>query len=72
MNIYRKIALNIKRYRKLKHMTQKQLAESIGYSYEYIRRIEAPKYAGGFTIELVYLVSVALDIDIALLFQEPV
>lgn len=53
-------------------MTQKQLAESIGYSYEYIRRIEAPKYAGGFTIELVYLVSVALDIDIALLFQEPV
>ena len=42
MNIYQKVAKNIKYYRKLKGLTQDNVAELTGYSPEYIRRIESP------------------------------
>ena len=31
---------NIKKYRKLKHMSQRQLAIKSGYSYSYIKKLE--------------------------------
>ena len=72
MNIYQKVAKNIKYYRKLKGLTQDDVAESTGYSPEYIRRIESSKgKKKGFTIEAVYIISLALDVDIAYLFDEP-
>lgn len=42
MNIYEKTAKNIKYYRKLKGLTQDEVAKLTGYSPEYIRRIESP------------------------------
>ena len=41
MNIYQKVAKNIKYYRKLKGLTQNDVAELTGYSPEYIRKIES-------------------------------
>lgn len=71
MNIYQKVARNIKYYRNLKGLTQNDVAELTGYSPEYIRRIESPNGKKGFTIEAVYIISLALDVDIAYLFDEP-
>lgn len=71
MNIYKKVAFNIKHYRKLRKISQEELAELTGYTPEYIRRIESPSYSKGFTIEAVYQISIALEIDIKLLFEEP-
>ena len=72
MNIYEKTAKNIKYYRKLKGLTQEELAELTGYSPEYIRRIEAPNSKKrGFTLGTVYVISIALGVDIADIFSEP-
>ena len=72
MNIYQKVAKNIKYYRKLKDLTQDNLAKLTGYSPEYIRRIESPNVKKkGFTIETVHVISIALGIDITDLFDEP-
>ena len=42
-DLYEKIALNIKKYRKEAGITQAVLAERVGVSHEFIRRIESTK-----------------------------
>lgn len=42
-NIYNIVAQNIKKYRIAQNITLKELAKLTGYSYAYLRRIEAPK-----------------------------
>lgn len=69
-NIYKRVARNIKKYRKEKGMTQEKLAEETGYSYTNIRRIEAPNCRKNFSIETIYVISKALDIPIYRLFEE--
>lgn len=69
-NIYKRVARNIKKYRKEKGMTQEKLAEETGYSYVNIRRIEAPNCRKNFSIETIYVISKALDIPIYRLFEE--
>ncbi len=69
-NIYKRVARNIKKYRKEKGMTQEKLAEETGYSYANIRRIEAPNCRKNFSIETIYYISVALDIPMYKLFEE--
>ena len=43
INIYEQVCRNIKKYRKEAGMTQAELAEAIGVSHEFIRRIESKK-----------------------------
>lgn len=43
VNIYEQIAQNIKKYRKAAGITQAVLAENVGVSHEFIRRIESKK-----------------------------
>ena len=43
-NIKRIVALNIRKYRKLKGYTQEQLAFYTDRSFEFIRRIESAKF----------------------------
>lgn len=63
--IYEQIAKNIKYYRKLKGLTQDEVAELTGYSPEYIRRIEPPNgKKKSFTLEAVYVISLALGVPI--------
>ena len=67
-DIYLVIAKNLKKYRKEKHMTQRELAEITGYSYAYIRRIEGPNCSKNFSVLTIYNICCALDIDIGALF----
>ncbi len=69
-DIYLTIAKNIKRYRRLKGMTQKELAIRCGYSYSYIRKLEAPNIKKCFSIEIIFNISKALEIDIWKLFTD--
>lgn len=69
-DIYSVASSNIKKYRKRAGLSSEELAERVGIQAEYMRRIEAPKYKGGFTIQIVYEISVALDILISMLFKE--
>lgn len=68
-DLYEKIAKNIKIYRKEAGMTQATLAEKIGVSHEFIRRIESDKGKKTFSVETIYKISQALDISINKLFE---
>lgn len=69
-DVYKVIAKNLKKYRKAKRMTQKDLAKKSGYSYAYIRRIEGPNCIKNFSVLTLYNISIALEIDIGALFEE--
>lgn len=69
-NIYVIVSKNIIKYRKLKKLTQKELAQKCGYSYAYIRRIEGPKCSKTFSILTLQNISQALGIDIKNLFEK--
>ena len=71
-NIYIIISKNIKKYRKLKGMTQKELAIKSGYSYTHIRQLEGPNSPKHFSIETVYNLSKALNINIKQLFEKDI
>ena len=69
-DVYLTISKNIKKYRLIKGMTQKDLATKSGYSHAYIRRIEGPKCIKNFSIQTIYRIAKALDINIKQLFEE--
>lgn len=69
-DVYLVIAKNIKKYRQKNKLTQKDLAAKSGYSYAYIRRVEGPKCIKNFSIQTIYNLSRALDIDMQELFDE--
>lgn len=68
-NIYLIISNNIKKYRLKRNLTQKELAIKCGYSYAYIRRIEGPRCSKNFSIQTLYNIATALNIDIKNLFD---
>lgn len=69
-DIYFLVGQNIKKQRKLKHMTQLQLANKSYFSYEFIRKIESKSACRNtFSLDTVYIISKVLDIDIRLLFE---
>lgn len=68
-DIYKVIRKNIKKYRKLKNMTQAELAEKADLSHDYIRQIESERIANTFSVQTIYDISVALDVSIELLFK---
>ena len=68
-DLYEKIALNIKKYRKEAGITQAILAEKVGVSHEFIRRIESTKGRKTFSIDTIYKICLALDIPISKLFE---
>ena len=69
-DVYLVIANNIRKYRKKNKLTQKALARRSGYSYAYIRRVEGPKCIKNFSIQTIYNLSKALNVDIKELFEE--
>ena len=69
-NIYNTVRMNIKKYRKLKGMTQQELADASGYSHGYIREIESIKMASTFSLDAVERIANGLDINFKLLFEE--
>lgn len=69
VNIYDQIARNIKKYRTEAKLTQAVLAEKVGVSHEFIRRIESKKGAKTFSVDTIWKISLALDIDPGKLFE---
>lgn len=68
-DIYIIVSKNIRKYRKLKGITQKELSIKSGYSYAYIRRIEGPTCPKNFSLQTIYNLSIALEIPIENLFN---
>lgn len=69
INIYEQIARNIRKYRKEVGITQAVLAERVGLSHEFIRRIESKKGIKTFSVDTIWKISVALNIDPGKLFE---
>lgn len=65
---YIQLGLNIAYYRKLRGMTQEQLAEAAGISRAHLSAIEAPNIIKPFSIELLFDISNALQIECHKLF----
>ncbi len=64
VNIYEQVAKNIKKYRKIAGITQAELAEAIGVSHEFIRRIESKKEKKTFSFQTVWNISKALNVSL--------
>lgn len=69
VNIYEQISKNIKKYRKRAGITQAVLAENVGISHEFIRRIESKKGSKTFSVDTVWKISLALNVDPGKLFE---
>ena len=69
INIYEQIARNIKKYRNIAGITQAELSERIGVSHEFIRRNESKKGKKSFSVDTIWKISIALDIDPGKLFE---
>ena len=63
IDIYAVVRKNIKKYRIDKNMTQADL------THDYIRQIESNKVANTFSVQTLYDISVALDVEIGTLFE---
>ncbi|MCH5297326.1 MAG: helix-turn-helix transcriptional regulator [Ruminococcus sp.] len=60
---YTELGLNISFYRKKKGYTQEELAEKVGISRSHLSAIEAPNIIKAFSIELLFDIAKALDIE---------
>ncbi len=69
VNIYEQIARNIKKYRHEVGITQAVLAERVGVSHEFIRRIESKKGVKTFSVDTIWKISLALNIEVGKLFE---
>ncbi len=69
IDIYVVVRKNIKKYRIEKNITQAELAEKADLTHDYIRQIESNKVANTFSVQTLYDISVALDIEIGKLFE---
>lgn len=65
---YCRIGLNIAYQRKLKKLTQIQLAEMVGISRTHMSNIEAPNMVTPISLEVVFNIADALEIPVELLF----
>lgn len=66
---YREIGLNIAHYRKLRGYSQMEFAEMIDISRTHLSNIEAPKMKTSLSVELLFKISDALNIDIKKIFE---
>lgn len=66
---YKRIGLNIAYQRKLKKITQIQLAELIGISRTHMSNIEAPNMATSVSLEVIFNIADVLEVPIDVLFK---
>ena len=67
--VYYLVAKNLKKFRKLKGLTQKQFAELCNYSDGFIMNIESEKYYQTFSLGTLWKFAEVLNIDIRDLFM---
>lgn len=68
-NRYKRIGLNISLQRKMKGITQIQLAEMIGISRTHMSNIEAPNMLTPVSLEVIFEIADALNIKPEVLFR---
>lgn len=68
--IYEVVSRNIQKQRKLKGLTQEQLAEKIEYSTQFISNIESKKNHQTMSLGTLWRIALILNIDISLLFKD--
>lgn len=66
---YRRIGLNIAYQRKLKKLTQIQLAELVDVSRTHISNIEAPNMVTPISLELAFNIADVLEVPVEVLFR---
>lgn len=66
---YKRIGLNIAYQRKLKKLTQIQLAEMVGISRTHMSNIEAPNMTTPISLEVVFNISDVLEIPVETVFR---
>ena len=59
---YRQIGLKIAYYRKLRGLTQEELAEQVGLTPAYIGHLEAPNISKALSLDTLFDIAVALDV----------
>lgn len=59
---YRQIGLKIAYYRKLRGITQEELAEQVGLTPAYIGHLEAPNIPKALSLDTLFDIAVALDV----------
>ena len=69
-NIYDTVRNNIRKYRRLKCMTQQELADASDLSHGYIREIESLNMGSTFSLDAVEKIANALKIKVKDLFEE--
>lgn len=68
-NQYRQLGLTIAYYRKLRGLTQLQLAEYANLSRTHISNLEAPNMPTSISLDKLFDISEVLDVPIAKLFE---
>ena len=66
---YKEIGLKIAYYRKLKGLSQLQLAEKIDVSRTHLSNIEAPNVPTSISLDLLFRISEILEIDTKYFFE---
>lgn len=66
---YIRLGLNIAYHRKLKGMTQLDLAEAVNISRTHISNIEAPNVPTSVSLETLFDIADALDVPVDVLFR---
>ncbi len=61
---YKKIGIKISEYRLKRKLTQEALANKVGISYSYLTQIEAPNVVKKMSLEVLFDIADALEIDI--------
>ena len=59
---YRQIGLKIAYYRKLRGLTQEELAEQVGLTPAYIGHLEAPNISKALSLDTLFDIATALDV----------
>ena len=68
-NQYRQLGLTIAYYRKLRGLTQMQLAECVDLSRTHISNLEAPNMPTSISLDKLFDISETLEVPIARLFE---
>lgn len=66
---FRELGLTISYYRKLKGLTQADLAQNVGLSRTHINNIEAPQVKTSISLESLFDIADALDVPVKDLFD---
>ena len=66
---FRELGLTISYYRRLKGLTQTQLADLVGLSRTHITNIEAPKVRTSLSLDSLFDIADALDVQVKELFN---